>query len=108
MIRAVRDSLDTQRGDKVIGADPFWLDKDSKHNPTEFEIAFFTKGVKYIYGFSVDAEAVLKEWLYHYPKGQKSVVFTRDLNPEDGSYIWNKSGGKSLHVSESEVTIIGT
>ncbi|MEU9447573.1 ATP-binding protein [Streptomyces sp. NPDC048277] len=35
-------------------------------------------GVRYVYGFEVDDECVVGEWLYAYPEGRKRVVFERE------------------------------
>src|SRR5262249_10565756 len=37
-------------------------------------------GVRYTYGFVVDGERVLEEWLYVYPVNRKRIVFERDGN----------------------------
>lgn len=36
------------------------------------------RGVRYVYGFEVDDDHVVGEWLYAYPEGRKRVVFERD------------------------------
>ncbi|MBT2411755.1 ATP-binding protein [Streptomyces sp. ISL-12] len=36
------------------------------------------RGVRYVYGFEVDDECVVSEWLYAYPEGRKRVVFERE------------------------------
>ncbi|WP_406838515.1 ATP/GTP-binding protein [Streptomyces sp. AHU1] len=36
------------------------------------------RGVRYVYGFEIDDEQVVSEWLYAYPEARKRVVFERD------------------------------
>lgn len=36
------------------------------------------RGVRHVYGFEVDDEHVVGEWLYAYPEGRKRVVFERN------------------------------
>ncbi|MBE2985101.1 ATP-binding protein [Campylobacter sp. RM9344] len=103
MQSAVLHSSRTQRGDKVIGIDPFVLDNESRNNPTEFEISFLINEDKYIYGFSANKKEVLNEWLYYYPKGSRRVVFSREFNNDTNSYEWDKNNGKYLKVSSDDV-----
>ncbi|MEF9905842.1 AAA family ATPase [Streptomyces sp. P9-A2] len=35
------------------------------------------RGIRYVYGFEVDDECVVGEWLYTYPEGRRRVVFER-------------------------------
>ena len=56
---------------------PFaWGEWQSK--PSTFEIEFVAAKTKYRYGFVVDNERVLEEWLYAYPAGRKQTWFERD------------------------------
>lgn len=45
--------------------------------PTSFEIIYFYEGIQYAYGFSFDKEHILKEYLYHWPKGRETLIFDR-------------------------------
>ncbi len=51
---------------------------DSKTEPTAFEIIYYYEGIKYAYGFSFDANRIIKEYLYHWPNGREALVFSRD------------------------------
>src|SRR5207244_2257828 len=50
--------------------------KRLKQAPSEFEVDFLASGVRYRYGFRVDAMAVLEEWLYVY-RSRKQTWFQR-------------------------------
>ncbi|WP_201353177.1 AAA family ATPase [Hydrogenimonas urashimensis] len=56
-----------QRGD-TLPIEPFLLDAQSRHAPSEFEVMFIEGGVQYQYGFVATKERIEEEWLYAYPK----------------------------------------
>src|SRR5450755_4044769 len=47
---------------------PFLIDEDSRRAPSELEIDFLTKGIRYRYGIRIDSVEVLEEWLHVYPR----------------------------------------
>lgn len=57
---------------------PFGLDAESGSEPSTFVVDLRLDGVRYTYGFAIDDEHVVEEWLYGYPKQRKRVVFERD------------------------------
>lgn len=57
---------------------PFKLDQLSQEQPSEFEVQFIQKGIKYIYGLMLDSEKIIEEYLFSYPKGRKKQIFERD------------------------------
>jgi AAA15 family ATPase/GTPase len=65
------------RPDRPIPREPFITDGESKSEPSEVEADFLLAGVRHRYGFRVDSEAVLEEWLYVYPKAKKQTWFHR-------------------------------
>ena len=67
----------TQHETAPIPVQPFLLDNFSQNEPTFFEFTYVLDNIKYIYGFSATKTAVVKEYLYHAPKGQKALVFSR-------------------------------
>jgi hypothetical protein len=71
--------------------EPFLLDGESASRPSEFEIMFVNDGVRYQFGFSLDKQHVLEEWLYAYPKGNPQRWYTRKWNPETSIYDWDFS-----------------
>lgn len=56
---------------------PFALDETFRDRPTRFEVDLILQGVRWQYGFKVDAEKVLEEYAYHFPKGRQALVFDR-------------------------------
>jgi hypothetical protein len=63
--------------DKPIHLEPFAGEPDS---PSTFSADFLLDGVRYQYGFSLNREAILKEWMYAYPSGKKQTWFARERN----------------------------
>lgn len=55
----------------------FKLDEECRKKPIEFEITILINSVRYIYGFKINHEIIIEEWLYSYPKNQKRTLFTR-------------------------------
>ena len=60
-----------------VPREPFIADEESRREASEFEADFLLAGVRYRYGFRVDSEVVLEEWLHVYPKGKKQTWFHR-------------------------------
>lgn len=51
---------------------------DANQEPSLFELTFLKDGIKYNYGFVLDDQTVLEEWLYTWPKQKKARLFERD------------------------------
>lgn len=77
-VQFIRNAQRTQHEKAPIPVYPFLLDDTSRDKATGFEFIYILDGVKYTYGFSATKEAVIREYLYHAPKGQKALVFSRD------------------------------
>lgn len=77
-VQFIKNAQRTQHEDALIPVSPFLLNDYSKNKETSFEFTYVINQVKYIYGFSATKDSIVKEYLYHSPKGQKAVVFTRD------------------------------
>jgi AAA15 family ATPase/GTPase len=56
----------------------FLLDEESANNPSLFEADIAIDNVRYIYGFEVDSQRVVREWLHAYPSSRRRVLFERD------------------------------
>lgn len=72
---------------------PFRLDAHSAEKPSEFEITFIFKDIRYQYGFVVTQEKVHDEWLYAFPNGQvrAQTWVKRLLNPSKNEKPWTFS-----------------
>lgn len=68
----------TQHESAPVPVQPFLLDDVSRHRPTTFEFTYVLDNVRYIYGFSATRAEIVEEHLYHFPKGARAQVFSRD------------------------------
>jgi hypothetical protein len=78
MQRAVVESHRQWAPDGGIPRTPFSLDAEATAAPSLFAADLLIDGVRYEYGFVVDSERVVEEWLFAYPKGRRQEWFTRD------------------------------
>jgi hypothetical protein len=80
MARMVRSShQDAEPGEGVVRC-PFLLDEGGAEEASWYVVDLLLGGVRHTYGFSVDSERVLDEWLYTYPHGRKRTVFQRSAD----------------------------
>lgn len=80
----VNSAQGSQEGDE-IDVTPFLMDEGSAATaPSEFELIFVEKGVRYQYGVTLTRQRIVSEWLVAYPKGSPQTWFERDINSEKG------------------------
>ena len=77
-VQFIRNAQRTQHESAVIPVNPFALNDYSKDEPTDFDFVYVSNGIKYWYGFSATKEKIHSEYLYHAPKGQKALIFSRE------------------------------
>ncbi len=73
----ITSSSESQKGDN-IKVDPFKLNVENETQPSEFEVIFYSKGTLFRYGFEVDKEKVVAEWLYQKSLKKEVEIFYRD------------------------------
>ena len=78
---------DIQEGE-ALGISPFQLDRASKDKESEFEINFIEGSVRYQYGFALNKNRILREWLIAYPGRRPQRWFDREHNGETGEDIY--------------------
>ena len=71
---------------------PFRFDPACAAKPTTLEVTFIADGTRYQYGFAVTPKAVLREWLYAWPRGRVQIWFERDQE-QDGIKYGNQLVG---------------
>jgi AAA15 family ATPase/GTPase len=97
MRNAVTDSHRLWRPEGPIPREPFLLDDSSRGSASLFEVDLLLEGVRYQYGFKLDAERILEEWLYSYPKKRRQLLFSRDCAaPEPFLFGKNLKGNHRL------------
>jgi len=62
----------------------------SNNNLSSFEIKFIKNKIKYVYGFSANANEITDEYLYYYPNGRESKIFDR-TNIHEYSFIQSET-----------------
>lgn len=68
--------------DAPLFEEPFLLDSQARNQPGQFEMIFVANQVRYQYGFEVDRQRVVQEWLYAFlPKGTRTI-FARGYQAE--------------------------
>lgn len=77
MSQAIRGSHRQWGPEQPIPREPFLLDPAMRGEPSLFQVDFLIEGVRYQYGFRLDDERVLEEWLYTYPKNRRQVWLVR-------------------------------
>lgn len=79
---------------------PFKLDATSANQPTEFEVTFLLAGVRYQYGFAMNAQRIVSEQLLVYKAFKPQRWFARHFDAESGKDIYEFStslkGAKNL------------
>lgn len=85
----VTNSHKNQR-DTKLKVSPFKLDVAYSSKPSKFEVVFIKNNTKYVYGISVTNEKVIDEYLYHYPRGRKALIFNRE-NTTDFNFTTDKT-----------------
>lgn len=78
-VQFIRNAQRIQHEKASVPVVPFLLNDYSANEPTEFEFDYILNGVKYWYSFAATKEKIVKESLYHAPKGQKALIFSRTL-----------------------------
>lgn len=63
-----------------INIEMFMLDKNSRETGASFEFIFYENNIKHVYGFTIDTERVLEEYLLAYYSKKATTIFERDVN----------------------------
>jgi AAA15 family ATPase/GTPase len=77
---------ESQAGEAIEGIHPHALFTDK---PTEFEIIFIVKGVRYQYGFAATRELITEEWLFAFPAGRSQQWLSRVYDHDLKTYSWS-------------------
>jgi hypothetical protein len=76
----IQSHVHWEAGAKIPRSPFAWWDGPS--DDSLYEATFITNGIKYVYGFVVNDESFVEEWLYAYPKGFRQVWFERELTAD--------------------------
>jgi hypothetical protein len=67
-----------------VSSNWFKLDPECKTKPTKFEFIIKIKNEIYTYGFVIDRNRVMEEWLYSIPKTREVMIFVRKTSESKG------------------------
>lgn len=73
----LNSSKGTQTGDS-IDVEQFRLSEQTLGEPSLFEMIFISDDRRFRYGFEVDKERVVSEWLFHVPRKSELTLFIRE------------------------------
>lgn len=99
-VQFIKNAQRTQHENAKVPVRPFTLNDYSIEEPTEFEFIYILDNIKYWYGFSATTQKVVKEYLYHAPKGQKALVFSR--TEQQFSFTEDKAKRKLISETVAE------
>lgn len=100
VLHSFRDAL-VEDNEKKLRLDKFALNVQTEAEPSSFEILFIADGIKYRYGFEIDYDKVIAEWLFH-TTSKEVYLFTRDLQDIKINKSAFKEGiGKDEDVKEN-------
>lgn len=89
----VMESAGLQPGQTFDRLQPFKLDTTSGNKPTEFEVAFILDGVRYQYGFAMNAQRIVSEHLLVYKAFKPQRWFERHFDAESGKDVYEFGTG---------------
>ena len=61
----------------------FKLNSSTENGASYFEVIFMYEGMKYRYGFEVDRDKIINEWLFYISKSRETKFFIREGNKLD-------------------------
>ena len=84
--------------------DPFKLDRSSREKPSQYDVDFILGLTRYHYGFTLDKEVVISEWLYSYSllseRQTRSILFHRDRHQPDSFYFGKSLKGDNKRIAK--------
>jgi AAA15 family ATPase/GTPase len=78
---------------QVYSVQPFRLDAESAHEPTEFEVTFILGKVRYQYGFSMNSQRIVSEHLLVYKAFKPQSWFVRHFDAGTNADIYEFGTG---------------
>ncbi len=96
-VQFIRNAQRMQHEKATVPVVPFALNDYSANEPTEFEFDYISDDIKYWYSFAATREKIVRESLYHAPKGQKALVFVR----EGQTFTFTEDKAKRKLISET-------
>jgi len=100
VLNSFRDAL-VENEDRKFPLEKFLLNTKSEAESSFFEVIFIHNNTKYRYGFEIDYDKVVAEWLYH-TTSKEVYLFKRDLqNIEVNKSAFKEGLGKENDVKSN-------
>jgi AAA15 family ATPase/GTPase len=100
VLNSFREAL-MENGERKFPLQKFVLDTQTEKESSFFEVLFVHHGVKYRYGFELDHDKVIAEWLYH-TTSKEVYLFKRELQKIEINKTALREGlGKEGDVKEN-------
>lgn len=100
VINSFRDAL-MDNNERKFPLEKFILSSKSESESSYFEIVFINNNVKYRYGFEIDDNKIIAEWLFH-TTSKEVYLFKRDLqNIKINKSSFEEALGKETDVKEN-------
>jgi len=98
MLRCIDESQTRWSPDGGIPRHPFRIEDADTARPSFYELDFVHRGTRYSYGFEIDDERVLGEWLFSFPEGRPRRLFER-FGPDE--YKFGRSlKGETVRIAK--------
>jgi hypothetical protein len=93
MRAVVMESATVMQPGQTYAVQPFRLDDASAGQPTEFEVTFLLKGVRYQYGFAMTPQRIVSEHLLVYKAFKPQRWFERRFDADSGKDVYESGPG---------------
>lgn len=104
VLNSFRDAL-VENNERKFPLEKFILNSKTENESSFFEILFIHNNVKYRYGFEIDYEKIVAEWLYH-TTTKEVYLFKRDFQKIEINKTAFKEGlGKETDAKENVLFI---
>ncbi|WP_293149179.1 MULTISPECIES: ATP/GTP-binding protein [unclassified Microcoleus] len=100
----LNSSKETQVSE-AIDIEAFRLSTETEKEPSFFEIVFLLEGKNFRYGFEINSEQVVAEWLFQSDEDSETMLFERNFDSfilddfPEGQGISNKTRNNALFLS---------
>lgn len=109
VLTSFRDSL-LETNERRLPSEKFALNSKSETEPSQFEMSFLYNSIKYRYGFEIDNEMIVAEWLFHTTSKEVYLFRRTHQNIEVNKSSFKEGLGKETEVRENVlfITLLST
>lgn len=102
MISTIKESSKLNSTDK-LKVKPFLLNTETLNKPSFFEILFTDSNKRYRYGFEIDNDKIVSEWLYVLNENSRKeeLYFVREINGIGVADVFEEAKGLEIKTREN-------